>query len=435
MPGTTLCLEVDDAKQEESKHALRTEDAMPQTTDTAARDGSAFLVAQRGQTAAKDEEGMGVNSKTLPPPSQFNIFQFEEPISVAYCSGVKHADGASAKPFDVLPAETYNETLAMTPPSDHIHPSVTQESHQRPSRMLPAELDDERGDSILTQPSDTPHYIEGSDPQAASSAVDQVETDVSERQEGKEFQAPRKDSLLDDIEKSIPQHGPPSPTRSVRLPLRPKAVPLTKQSSYDFKPILDRLAAKNLNIMRPGSDPTLRQRYFPHVTVDASKIVEYPRQTSLDSDSSKASGESNDTLGIFERAVEPITPLHTRKQVAVTPTKTTQSPRTPRETVDPQTPGSSPFRTPSMGDRQQFDKQRAERDARYKAIHSGSDFDFQLADFEHAGPGSRGSTPGRNSTDVGSDMGDSPSRYEHALPAAQTSHFARKEGFLALSKD
>lgn len=56
----------------------------------------------------------------------------------------------------------------------------------------------------------------------------------------------------------VHQHGPPSPERRVMLPLRPKT--LTQHTSFEstlFKPILDRVAAKNLGVFRPGSDPSL----------------------------------------------------------------------------------------------------------------------------------------------------------------------------------
>lgn len=289
--------------------------------------------------------------------------------------------------------------------------------------MLAGDAKDGRSDSLRTQVPDSPRSDKDCDLQDALEGFKAVETGVNDCEENGST-ALRKDSLIDNIEQTIHQHGPPSPTRTVRLPLRPKA-PLTKPSSHDsmiFRPILDRLAAKKLGILRPGSDPTLRQRYYPHVLIDASNHAQFPRQTSLDSRGSKTSEESNDNSGIFERAVEPVSPLHIRKQSGVSPAKNAPSPRTPKDNADPQTPGSSPYRTPSMGDRQLFEMQRAERNARYNAIHSGScvfngDFDFQLADFDHAGPGSRGSTPGRNSMEGGSEGSVSPSRSERAVPA------------------
>lgn len=197
----------------------------------------------------------------------------------------------------------------------------------------------------------------------------------------------------------VHQHGPPSPERRVMLPLRPKT--LTQHTSFEstlFKPILDRVAAKNLGVFRPGSDPSLRQKYFPHTAVSTSSPVRYPSQPSLDLDDT----ESDDTESCdLERPA----PLHIRKQPNNTPGHTVPSPQTPASTSTLQAPGSSPVRTPSMGDRQLFDLKRAEREARYNAILSGKSpntvlrktSDIQLAEFGNAGPGSKGSTPTRSS--------------------------------------
>lgn len=254
---------------------------------------------------------------------------------------------------------------------------------------------------------------------------------------------------------SVAHCGPPSPGRAVQLPLRPKPA-LSKHSSYDsmiFKPILDRLAAKKLGVFRPGSDPTLRQKYFPQVTIGTATVVTYPRQASLDSRASKTSTKSKgsedssmlDDSAIFERAVESPSPLQIRKQAHESASRHASSPRTPKDATSAQTPGSSPDRTPSMGDRQLFDLQRAERNARYNAIHSGScdtvvddDSGLHLADFDHAGPGSRVSTPRRNSGERTRDRSKSPPRWErvtNAWPDAQVVPTPRKEGLLALSRD
>lgn len=406
MPGTTLCLEVNDAKLKDIERTL--------TEDNG--------IISKG------------NDKTCLSSSPLIMFQFEEPALGALPGGCQHEDEASNEPLEVLPTgvagdvQQISKSSTVTSPSDRILSAVCRgEIPQDPDmdpEMLPENSCAERTDSTLTQQPDSPQSDENSDTQAALSNFDEVGAAIKGNPEVQKFQASRKDSLFDEIERTIPQHGPPSPTRSVRLPLRPKA-PLTKHSSYDsivLRPILDRFTAKKLGNLRPGSDPTLRQRFFPHVVVDTSTIAEYPRQTSLDSDGSKSSGESNNDSGIFERAVEPVSPLHIRKQAGIAPTKNAPSPCTPRETADPHTPDSSPLRTPSMGDRRVFDMQRAERNARYNAIHSGSygavindNFDFQLADFNNAGPGSRGSTPGRNSGE--SDAGNSPGRLGHAVAA------------------
>jgi hypothetical protein len=251
----------------------------------------------------------------------------------------------------------------------------------------------------------------------------------------------RRDSLVGDTKYEIVhQHGPPSPERSVRLPLRPKA-PM-KQCSFEstlFKPILDRVAAKHLGVFRPGSDPSLRQKYFPHSTVSTSSPVRYPRQPSLDLDTESDDTESCEDLALFERAVEKPSPLHIRKQSNNTPVHAVSSPQTPASASTLQAPGSSPIRTPSMGDRRQFDVQRAERDARYNAILSGNSpstvvknsTDIQLAEFGNAGPGSKGSTPTRSSGGIRGQRRMSPTYLQRMI--GQDPKWSSP--FMALSRD
>lgn len=217
----------------------------------------------------------------------------------------------------------------------------------------------------------------------------------------------RQDSLFNDPDQNIVfANGPPSPERSVKLPLRPKAT-TTEQTSFEstiFKPILDRVVANNLNIFRPGSDPVLRQKYFPHASVAENASVDRQREMSLDSDDAVPDNtHSSAAVGVFERAIEQPSPLHIRKQ---SNTQLTDTDPLIKRSVSPSeasAPDSSPTRTPSMGDRQQFDRQRAERNARYSAIYSGehgimADLDaaLQLAEFGNAGPVFRGSTPKRD---------------------------------------
>ena len=245
----------------------------------------------------------------------------------------------------------------------------------------------------------------------------------------------RKDSLFDDSnvddsnEDVVPQHGPPSPTRKVRLPLRPKNEFISRASykSMVFKPNLDRAAAKQLGVFRAGSDPSLRQRYFPHLPVSPSSRVNHARQSSLDSDDdgSFTTPNSSERSRIFERAVETPSPLQIRKQSGFT-IPHFSSPSTPNEDSDPAhaLSGSSPARPPSMGDRQLFDLQRAERNARYNAIHAGGqdakaddDSDLQLADFDNAGAGSRASSPKQNDSEESIDMKAAEFLLEQALAA------------------
>jgi hypothetical protein len=258
------------------------------------------------------------------------------------------------------------------------------------------------------------------------------------------------DSMFEDTKRPIVHsQGPPSPERLVRLPLRPKP-PITKHTSFEstlFKPILDRVAAKHLGVFRPGSDPSLRQKYFPHSAVDTNVSFQYPRQPSLDLDDTVSdAAESCDDIGIFERTVEQPSPLHIRKQSGATSMQAVSSPQTPVGTSTSQAPGSSPIRTPSMGDRQQFELQRAERHARYSAIYSGGpsntaledDSDIQLAEFGNAGPGSRGSTPSRNSGGRGRENRETPNGLERVMHHTPSPRFACATGnraFLALSKD
>lgn len=429
MPGTTLCLEVDDATKERPNETLPSYGDCIRPAGMDLGEGST-ATTKHGEEAAGDvENSKKQNKKEYPPSSPLAVFQFEEPASGAHCNKKRHNENSNADLVNVLPTQDTkdlpqpSQASDSMPPPAQLYPGIIQRIGGPGPCMLAGDAKDGRSDSLRTQVPDSPRSDKDCDLQDALEGFKAVETGVNDCEENGST-ALRKDSLIDNIEQTIHQHGPPSPTRTVRLPLRPKA-PLTKPSSHDsmiFRPILDRLAAKKLGILRPGSDPTLRQRYYPHVLIDASNHAQFPRQTSLDSRGSKTSEESNDNSGIFERAVEPVSPLHIRKQSGVSPAKNAPSPRTPKDNADPQTPGSSPYRTPSMGDRQLFEMQRAERNARYNAIHSGScvfngDFDFQLADFDHAGPGSRGSTPGRNSMEGGSEGSVSPSRSERAVPA------------------
>jgi hypothetical protein len=248
----------------------------------------------------------------------------------------------------------------------------------------------------------------------------------------------RRDSLFEDPnvdgsnEDDIPQHGPPSPTRKLKLPLRPKNEFISRASykSLVFKPNLDRAAAKQLGVFRAGSDPSLRQRYFPHLPVSPSSRVNHARQSSLDSDDggTPPTQSGSECSAIFERAVETPSPLQIRKQSGFTVSHFS-SPSTPKEGPDSAhaPSGSSPFRTPSMGDRQLFDLQRAERNARYNAIHSGgqdakydSDSDLRLADFDNAGPGSCASSPKRIESEESIDMKAAEFLLKQALAALST---------------
>jgi len=243
----------------------------------------------------------------------------------------------------------------------------------------------------------------------------------------------RKDSLFfsENTEHEIVhQHGPPSPERSVRIPIRPKPAKQTSFESTLFKPILDRVAAKHLGVFRPGSDPSLREKYFPHSAVSTSSPVRLPRQPSLDLDDTESDdSESCEDLRLFERTVEKPSPLHIRKQSNNISGHAASSPQTPVSISGLQTTGSSPIRTPSMGDKRLFDLQRAERDARYNAILSGdapctvlkNDSDIQLAAFDNAGPGSKGSTPSRSSGGKGGQRRMSPT-YLQRLIGQDPSH-------------
>jgi hypothetical protein len=206
---------------------------------------------------------------------------------------------------------------------------------------------------------------------------------------------------------------------------------LTSRASYKssivFKPNLDRAAAKQLGVFRTGSDPSLRQRYFPHLPVSPVSPLNHARQSSLDSDDggTPTTQSSSELAAIFERAVETPSPLQIRKQSGFTAPHFS-SPGTPKEGADPAHAhsGSSPIRTPSMGDRHLFDMQRAERNARYNALQAvggnakeDDDSDLQLADFDNAGPGSKASSPKRNNSEESIDMKAAEFLLEQALTA------------------
>ena len=273
----------------------------------------------------------------------------------------------------------------------------------------------EDGCNARTERSPKSSHEEGDTPWSLEPAIDFTSLRAVEDSPKTDERAyPRKDSLFDgSTAGDIPQHGLPSPTRKVKLPLRLKNE-VTKHTSFEslvFKPNLDRVAAKELGVFQPSSDPSLRERYFPHLPVSPSSLVRHACQSSLDSGDGgiPTTQNSSEHSGIFERAVETPSPLQIRKQPGFIVTHFTSSPGTPREGPVPALApsSSSPTRTPTMGDRQLFDLQRAERNVRYNAIHSGGDghartegdSDLRLADSDNAGPGSRGSSPKRKDSE------------------------------------
>lgn len=343
-----------------------------------------------------------------------------------------------------LAQEKYRDSLAALEGSEleKLESEITRHVEQNPfvgASGTPAP-DFSRSDSVVS-------IVHPSPPGENFDAIEIAERTAKRIQESKEN---CKDSLFDDRKYEIVyQHGPPSPERCVRLPLRSKST-LTTHTSFEstlFKPILDRVAAKHLGVFRPGSDPSLRQKYFPHSATSTYSPVRYPRQPSLDLDDIESDDtESSDDVGLFERATERPSPLDIHKQSHNTPVHAVSSPQTPASTSTLQTLGSSPIRTPSMGDRRLFDLQRAERDARYNAIHAGvspnttlkNGSGIQLAEFGNAGPGFNGSTPTRSSGRRGGQRRMSPT-YLQRLMAQDPNHTPSPRfgasSFMALSRE
>lgn len=385
----------------------------------------------------------------LPPPPQLATGHLGDDHNENDTSADYNAFSVTPAPGDETAVARRRYSVALfSSRSMDLDFEISRHVVQNPFRGGPEvpQAEDNRSESDLTEATFSPPSLSVAE-SASDAAIEALQ--VTERDWR------RNDSLFDDfalqeVPHQLPQHGPPSPTRSLQLPFRPKPV-LTKHVSFEsvvFKPFLDRIAARRLEVFRPGSDLTLGQRYFPHVTIGATTSYEYPRQTSLDSDSSNTSARnissedsgSSEDVGIFERVDRP-PPLHIRKQsgTEVPLPHEVLLPQTPKDAASPHTPGSSPTRTPSMGDRQLFDLQSAERNARYNAIHSGNfGSDLHLADFGNAGPGSRGSTPKRDDGEKGGDVRGSPTRAECAVPAlpvAAREHRIAKGMSWSLSRD
>jgi hypothetical protein len=131
------------------------------------------------------------------------------------------------------------------------------------------------------------------------------------------------------IEDSLPCHGPPSPTRRVQLPLRPKQA-----------------------LFRTGS---VQERYFPQI----------------------ASVQRRDT-------VMDLQPGHKMHGPRPFPPQQSQHESLPSLSPDDSLCSVSSSRAPSMGDKLVFEMQRMEREMRYNALYAASE--LQLANFENAGP-------------------------------------------------
>jgi hypothetical protein len=417
--------------------------AMSDVSDTPAKS----LVSHAEESvASKEEHASPMEPLELPPP----LFSLETQPSVDLGNNIDHASQGQTKTagLDVPKLQVGCTQRILVAPSISALSSMiadaAQKSCEDTSIETPVAAGLTRKDSysVMAWKSSESSYENDDTPVKAEawsplSAIDLASIRaVQDPLMIKESDCLRKDSLFDDLnERDIPQHGPPSPTRKVKLPLRPKHE-FTSRASYKsmvFKPNLDRAAAKQLGVFRSGSDPSLRQRYFPHLPVSPSALVNHIRRSSLGSDDSgtATTQNSSECSGIFERAVETPSPLKIRKQSGFTASLFSSSPGTPKEGPDSaHAPNSSsPTRTPSMGDRQLFDLQRAERNARYNAIHSvgqaakaDCDSDLQLADFDNTGPGSKASSPKRNNSEKSIDMKEVELLLKQALaglPSAQ----------------
>jgi hypothetical protein len=417
--------------------------SMRAMSDVSATPAKPLVSHAERSLASEEEHGSPIELLELPPP----LFSLETRSSKESGDKVDHASR------DMAPELKRSEGVAPTQrPS--IVPSVSalssliadavQMSREDASMETPVTTGPSRKGTrnvMARDSSESSYEIEDTPVKAKAwsplSAVDLASMRaIQDPIMTKEGDRLRKDSLFghsyvnDPTEEDIPQHGPPSPTRKVKLPLRLKTE-LTSRASYKssivFKPNLDRAAAKQLGVFRTGSDPSLRQRYFPYLPVSPVSPLNHARQSSLDSDDggTPTTQSSSELAAIFERAVETPSPLQIRKQSGFTAPHFS-SPGTPKEGADPAHAhsGSSPIRTPSMGDRHLFDMQRAERNARYNALQAvggnakeDDDSDLQLADFDNAGPGSKASSPKRNNSEESIDMKAAEFLLEQALTA------------------
>lgn len=197
----------------------------------------------------------------------------------------------------------------------------------------------------------------------------------------------------------IPSHGPPSPTRKVQLPIRSTPV---KQ------PVIHKPEVGVCQLpCATGSSLMVQQRFFPSALADG--VVATPqaterRELSLDTTSSTISASSfHDSVlspmssSLYDEAVQELPPLSRCKS-----TFDISGPAQAEAIGE----NSSPFRTPSMGDKVAFELQRSERNARYNSIHSAQfvkivhyDTDLQLPDYDNAGPDSQHTTPRSTDSD------------------------------------
>jgi hypothetical protein len=403
------------------------------------------LVLHAEQSVAPEEEhGSLIEVLELPPP----LFSLETRSSKEFGDKIDYANRDTAPGSKQVEGVAFMQQPAIAPSVSALSSLIAdaaQQSREDTSIETPvtAGLSRKGSCSVMARKSSESSYEVDDTPMKAKAWSPLAAVDLASFRAtqdplmSKESDRPRKDSLFGHLnvdnstEGDIPQHGPPSPTRKVKLPLRLKTE-FTSRASYKssivFKPNLDRAAAKQLGVFRTGSDPSLRQRYFPHFPVSPVSPLNHARQSSLDSDDggTPTTQSSSELAAIFERAVETPSPLQIRKQPGFTAPHFS-SPGTPKEgaaDLAHAPSGSSPIRTPSMGDRHLFDLQRAERNACYNAIQcvgadakEGDDSDLQLADFDNAGPGSKPSSPKRNNSEESIDMKAAEFLLEQALTA------------------
>ena len=180
-------------------------------------------------------------------------------------------------------------------------------------------------------------------------------------------------------ETELAHAGPPSPVRSVTLPFRPKpADSLFSDEAAELRSTFDGLAAEmdiKLRSIRLDSDRTLRKKTSttkPNIGIASNNpfalLFPEPNGDSSSSASSSDQEPNASTNVLWRRTVS-----YWMNPESVSPVK---SPATPaRPSIDSSTEsvyGSSPVRTPSMGDRLQFEATRSQRNMRYNALHQAS---------------------------------------------------------------
>lgn len=221
---------------------------------------------------------------------------------------------------------------------------------------------------------------------------------------------------------NIPQRGVPSPERSVRIPFRPKPT-AGEGPSFEaifFKPVLERTLSKSSGMRATASTGSLTSKSHSPFKRDRTNTVRYdrspyPRPNEDDLTVSLLRERTSDSFVMFDststRSINSIDDslfaLSGTAPANITALNDPASSSSPSvmTKADAADDTSSPMRTPSMGDREQFDLARSEREARYNSLldEPKSNFSSSSSDgneprfgqFQNPSPHSKSSSPTR----------------------------------------